>query len=79
MADISKVKLPNGTTYNIKDTVSGYTTNTGTITEVALNGTTVATSGKANLQISSAAISVTANTHTLNITTNVSNGDEVNY
>lgn len=26
MADVSKIKLPNGTTYNIKDTVSGYIT-----------------------------------------------------
>ena len=34
MADVSKIKLPSGTTYNIKDTVSGYTTNTGTITKV---------------------------------------------
>ena len=79
MADISKIKLPSGTTYNIKDTVSGYTTNTGTITGVSLNGTSVATSGVADIQISSAAISVTTNTHTLNITTNVSNGDEVGY
>ena len=34
MADVSKIKLPNGTTYNIKDTTSGYTTNTGTITKI---------------------------------------------
>lgn len=34
MADVSKIKLPSGTTYNIKDTISGYTTNTGTITKV---------------------------------------------
>ena len=34
MADVSKIKLPNGTTYDIKDTVSGYTTNTGTITKI---------------------------------------------
>ena len=34
MADVSKIKLPSGTTYNIKDTVSGYTKNTGTITSV---------------------------------------------
>lgn len=34
MADVSKIKLPNGTTYDIKDNVSGYTTNTGTITKV---------------------------------------------
>ena len=34
MANLSAIKLPNGTTYNLKDTVSGYTTNTGTITKV---------------------------------------------
>lgn len=34
MANISSIKLPNGTTYNLKDTVSGYTTNTGTITKI---------------------------------------------
>ena len=34
MADVSKIKLPSGTTYNIKDIISGYTTNTGTITKV---------------------------------------------
>lgn len=34
MANISAIKLPNGTTYNIKDSISGYTTNTGTITQV---------------------------------------------
>lgn len=40
MADISKVKLPNGITYNIKDTVSGYTKNTGTVTSVGLSNAT---------------------------------------
>ena len=39
MADISKIKLPDGNTYNIKDTVSGYTTNTGTVTSVTIKGT----------------------------------------
>ena len=34
MANISAIKLPNGTAYNIKDSISGYTTNTGTITQV---------------------------------------------
>ena len=34
MANISAIKLPSGTTYNIKDSISGYTTNTGTITKV---------------------------------------------
>ena len=37
MADnpnISQIKLPNGSTYDIKDNTSGYTSNTGTITSV---------------------------------------------
>lgn len=35
MADVSKIKLPNGTTYNIKDTISGYiTANTAPVTSV---------------------------------------------
>ena len=35
MADVSKIKLPDGTTYNIKDTVSGYiTANTAPVTSV---------------------------------------------
>ncbi len=40
MAEISQVKLPNGTTYDIKDNISGYTTNTGTVTSVAVSGST---------------------------------------
>ena len=34
MANISAIKLPNNETYNLKDSISGYTTNTGTITKV---------------------------------------------
>lgn len=34
MANITKIKLPDGGTYDVKDTVSGYTSNTGTITSV---------------------------------------------
>lgn len=37
MADnpkISQIKLPNGSTYDIEDNISGYTNNTGTITSV---------------------------------------------
>ena len=79
MGNINKIKLPDGNTYNIIDTTSGYTTNLGTITGVSLNGTPVATSGVANIEIAAAAISVSASAHTLNITTNISNGDEVEY
>lgn len=53
MADISKIKLPNGNTYNIKDTVSGYTTNTGTVTSITtgtgLTGGTISSSGTVSL------------------------------
>jgi len=34
MANISAIKLPNGTTYNLVDNTSGYTKNTGTITSI---------------------------------------------
>ena len=40
MAKINKIKLPDGVTYDVQDTVSGYTTNTGTVTGVKVNGTT---------------------------------------
>ena len=39
MANISAIKLPNGTTYNLKDSISGYTTNTGTVTSVRVQAT----------------------------------------
>ncbi len=79
MPDVTKIKLPDGTVCDIKDTTSGYTSNLGTITGVSLNGTSVATSGVADLQIASAAISANVSTHTLNITTTISNGDGVGY
>jgi len=44
MPTISKI---NG--YDLKDRVSGYTTNEGTITGVSVAGTSVATSGVANI------------------------------
>lgn len=43
MADISKIKLPDGNTYNIKDTVSGY------MSDSQINGNSVVTNGVANL------------------------------
>lgn len=77
MSNISSIKLPDGITYPIIDVTSGY--GFGTITSVALNGTTIATGGDVDIQISTAAISINTSTHTLNITTNVSSGDEANY
>lgn len=34
MANVSQIKLPDGISYNIKDSISGYTNNIGTITKV---------------------------------------------
>ena len=39
MANLDKLKLPNGTTYNIQDNISGYTKNTGTVTSVTITAT----------------------------------------
>lgn len=56
MAEISAIKLPNGNTYNVKDVISGYTKNTGTITGIStsapLSGS--GTSGSVSLSISAA-------------------------
>jgi len=49
MANISKIKTLSGTTYDIKDSVSGYTTNTGTITGIKMNGSSKGTSGVVDL------------------------------
>ena len=38
MANISAIKLPDGTSYSIVDKTSGYTKNTGTVTSVAASG-----------------------------------------
>lgn len=61
---ISQVNI-DGTTYDVKDEISGYTTNTGTVTSVAINGTapisasgTITTSG--TLTVSHAESGVTA-------------------
>lgn len=61
MADVSKIKLPDGTTYDIKDTASGYTNNTGTVTSVAVSGGT--------------GISISGSPITSNGTITVSHGD----
>ena len=84
MADLTKIKLPDGNTYNIKDTVSGYTTNTGTVTSVTIKGTSpivsssssaITTSGTRT--ISHADSGVTAGTYksvTVNATGHVTAG-----
>ena len=77
MPNMSKIKLPDGTTYTIKDTVSGY--GYGTITGISVNGTPIATSGVADISIPSSSTAVNVQNHTLVITTNISSGDEVSY
>lgn len=56
MAVLKKITLPNGTTYDIKDDVSGYTSNVGTITGITttapLSGS--GTSGSVALSIAAA-------------------------
>ena len=54
MANISKIKLPNNdTAYDIKDTVSGYTTNTGTVTSVRVQATSPVQSSVSTAQSAS--------------------------
>ena len=49
----SQMTLPSGDVVKFVDNVSGYTTNTGTITKVQANGTDVASSGTANIPAAS--------------------------
>lgn len=55
MANISAIKLPNNTTYTLVDNTSGYTKNTGTITQVKTTAGTHSvinvTSGAANFNV----------------------------
>lgn len=64
MADISKITLPDGSTYDIVDKKSGYTKNTGTITKVKTTaGAHTAinvSSGAANFNVPTAASHVGA-------------------
>ena len=74
MADISKVKLPNGTTYNIKDTRLPGVTSTD-------EGKIIAVDSTGNYTVTEAPGSASAyvtNT-TLVINTSVTNGDGVSY
>ena len=48
MANVSQIKLPNGTTYDIKDSVSGYITDAG-VTGVKGNAETTYRTGQVNL------------------------------
>lgn len=68
---LDKVNL-DGTTYDIKDTISGYTTNTGTVTSVAagtgLSGGTITSSGTISLDTTRALTTsdITTGTDTTN-------------
>ena len=48
MANVSQIKLPNGTTYDIKDSISGYITDAG-VTKVKGNAETTYRTGQVNL------------------------------
>lgn len=52
MADniITKLKLPDNTVVQLKDTISGYTTNTGTVTSVRVQATSPLTSSQSTAQ-----------------------------
>ena len=74
MADVSKIKLPNGTTYNIKDTrlPSATSTDVNKVVTVNSDGDYIVaeTSGGASAYVTNT---------TLVINTSVTNGDEVSY
>ena len=74
MADVSKIKLPNGTTYNIKDgrLPSATSTDEGKIVAVSSTGDYTVTEAPGN---ASAYVTDT----TLVINTSVTNGDGVSY
>ncbi len=63
MANLSAIKLPNGVTYNLKDSVSGYTTNTGTITKVQTTA-----GAHTTVNVSSGAVSFNVPTKTSHLT-----------
>lgn len=71
MPNIDKINV-NGTSYDIKDSISGYTTNTGTVTSVAtgtgLSGGPITTSGTISLDTTYALSSsdITTGTDTTN-------------
>ena len=46
MANISKIKLPDGTEYNFKDDVSGYEANQNAFSNVKVGSTTIAADSK---------------------------------
>lgn len=63
MADISKITLPNGSTYDIVDKKSGYTKNTGTITKVQTTA-----GAHTTINVSSGAVTFNVPTKTSHLT-----------
>lgn len=61
MANITQIKLPDGSAYNIKDNISGYTSNIGTITGVT-GGTGLSGSGTSGAVTINHSNSITAQT-----------------
>lgn len=65
MANISAIKLPNGTTYNLVDKTSGYITNAG-VTGVKGNAETAYRTGNVNLTAANIGAAPTSHTHSAN-------------
>lgn len=63
MADISKIQLPSGNTYDIIDKKSGYTKNTGTITKVQTTA-----GAHSTIDVSSGAVTFKVPTKTSHLT-----------
>ena len=75
MADVSKIKLPNGTTYNIKDTRLPSATSSDENKVVTVNSSGAYVVAEPQIDATSAYVTNT----TLYITTGISNGDGVSY
>lgn len=57
MADVSKIKLPNGSEYNIKDTVSGYVAST-TTAKIFVQDSTPASSSDGDIWVDTSVESI---------------------
>ena len=75
MADVSKIKLPNGTTYNIKDLRLPSATSSDENKVVTVNSSGNYVVAEPPMDATSAYVTNT----TLYITTGISNGDGVGY
>jgi len=64
--------------YYLKDTISGYTTNTGTITGVSINGTSIATSGAVNIPLATSSAAGVMSSSDKTKLEGIASGAEVN-